>query len=258
MNKILKPALILAGLILVVIGAFLFVGSGIRPISTDDPIFIPVLMASALIDSVNPCAFSVLIISIAFLASLGLPRRKVLIIGGAYILGIFVVYLLIGLGMLRVLSFFGAPHIIGRIGAGILLLFGSANVLSYLVPSFPIEFALPKFIKGRLADLMSKATIPATFFLGALVALFEFPCTGGPYLMILGLLHDSQTYGSGILYLLLYNAIFVLPLVAILLLASDKGLMDKAEDWKKKAAGKGKFYAGLAMIVLAIIILLVN
>jgi len=143
---------------------------------------------------------------------------------------------------------------LGKIGATILILFGISVILSYLFPSFPIKFKIPDSAHGPMAKLMSKASIPGTFLLGAFVALFEFPCTGGPYLLVLGLLHDKSTIGIGLVYLALYNLIFVLPLIAILLLASDPGLMSKAEQWKKMAAGKGKLVAGVAMILLALVI----
>ncbi len=258
MKSLIKPIIIFAALIATIGAAFWFSANGFTPIDTNDPIFIPVLIASALVDSVNPCAFSVLLITVAFLASLGMERKKVLLLGASYISGILVVYVLIGLGMLRVLDIFGVPHFVTNFGAGILLFFGSSQILSYFYPHFPIEFKIPEFIKGRLAKLIKEASLLATFFLGVLVALFEFPCTGGPYLMILGLLHDSQTYGSGLLYLLLYNLIFIAPLVAILLLASDKTLFARAEEWKKKAAGRGKLFSGLAMILLALVIFWVN
>ena len=246
--------IIVSGVVLAIIVSFIFLGSVIRPEVANNPIFLPVLISSALVDSVNPCAFSVLILTIAFLASLGMTRKKVLAVGGTYIAGIFVVYFLVGVGLLRALDVFGAPHFLGKIGATILILFGISVILSYLFPSFPIKFKIPDSAHGPMAKLMSKASIPGTFLLGAFVALFEFPCTGGPYLLVLGLLHDKSTIGIGLVYLALYNLIFVLPLIAILLLASDPGLMSKAEQWKKMAAGKGKLVAGVAMILLALVI----
>jgi len=58
---------------------------------------LPLVGVAALIDSINPCAFSILLLTIAFLMSIGKVRSSVLAIGSAYILGIFVVYLVIGL-----------------------------------------------------------------------------------------------------------------------------------------------------------------
>ncbi|KKU56475.1 MAG: putative membrane protein, partial [Candidatus Amesbacteria bacterium GW2011_GWA2_47_11] len=57
---------------------------------------LPVITSAALIDSVNPCAISVLLLTIGFLLSLEKSRREILSIAGFYILGIFVTYILIG------------------------------------------------------------------------------------------------------------------------------------------------------------------
>src|SRR3990172_2498937 len=60
--------------------------------------WLPGLIAfAALLDSVNPCAFSVLFLTIAFLFSLGRSRKSILKAGFVYIFGIFAVYILIGL-----------------------------------------------------------------------------------------------------------------------------------------------------------------
>lgn len=250
--------IIIAVVILAIVVSFFIVGNVVSLETATNPVFLPVLIAGALVDSVNPCAFSILILTIAFLASLGAKRSKVLSMGGVYILGIFVVYFLIGIGLLRALDIFGVPHFLGKIGALILVLFGVSIILSYLFPSFPIKFKISDSAHGKMAKLINKASLPATFLLGAFVALFEFPCTGGPYLMVLGLLHDSAMVGIGIIYLILYNLIFILPLTVILLLASDPTLMNKAEQWKKTAAGKGKLVTGIVMILLALIIFLTN
>src|SRR3989344_5444483 len=69
-------------------------------ISNEGKWLLPLVSIAALIDSVNPCAFSVLILTIAFLLGVGKLRSKILQIGGSYILGIFLVYILIGLGIL--------------------------------------------------------------------------------------------------------------------------------------------------------------
>jgi cytochrome c biogenesis protein CcdA len=202
MLKTARASLIIVAVVVVaIVASFVVIGNVARPEAATNPVFLPVLISGALVDSVNPCALSVLILTIVFLASLGAARAKVLSIGGTYIAGIFVVYFLIGVGLLRALDLFGVPHILAKIGALILLLFGTAFILSYLFPSFPIKFKIPESAHGRLAKLISQASLPAAFFLGVFVAIFEFPCTGGPYLMVLGLLHDKTTVGVGPVYL---------------------------------------------------------
>jgi cytochrome c biogenesis protein CcdA len=194
-----KSIFIILLVILSLVGAFLFLEKVPLNVYPGDIMFLPVLIASSLVDSINPCAFSVLLISIAFLASLGASRKKMIVLGLSYIFGIFAVYLFIGLGLLRVLDFFGIPNFMGKVGATILLLFGLSNVLSYIFPNFPIEFKIPKSAHSKMAVFMGKASFVGSFILGALVALFEFPCTGGPYLLILGLGHDGEV-NTGSLY----------------------------------------------------------
>ena len=103
--------------------------------------------------------------------------------------------------------------------------------------------------------LLEKVTLPGMFALGALVGLCEFPCTGGPYLMILGLLHDTKTYLRGAGYLVLYNIIFILPLVFILALAANKLLIEKIKNFQKTNVRSMKLIAGFLMLLLAFFIL---
>lgn len=216
----------------------------------------PLVLVAALIDSINPCAFSVLLLTIAFLFSLGKMRTHIFQIGGFYILGLFVVYLLIGLGALQVLHLFNTPHFMARVGAILLVALGALNLINHFFPRFPIRLGIPRAAHTKMGELMEKASLPAAFGLGALVGLCEFPCTGGPYLMVLGLLHDQGTYLRGLGYLLLYNLVFILPLVVILAIASHKTLLQKVQEWKKRETGKMHLWAGLAMIILGLLIIL--
>ena len=216
---------------------------------------LPLVAVSALLDSVNPCAFSVLLITIAFLFSLGKPRNEVLKLGGSYIAGLFLAYLLIGLGILKALHLFSVPHFMGRLGAAAVIIFGLLNLLSHFFPNIRWLPGIPASAHAKMAALLERVSLPAVFLVGVLVALCEFPCTGGPYLMILGLLHDSQTYLSGFGYLIFYNFLFILPLVLILLAASHKELLEKVNTWRKDETRRLKVWLGLAMVALGIIIL---
>ena len=59
-----------------------------------------VVTATALIDSINPCAIGVLILLIATLIALSKDRNKMLLVGFIYILAVFITYLLAGFGLL--------------------------------------------------------------------------------------------------------------------------------------------------------------
>jgi cytochrome c-type biogenesis protein len=215
---------------------------------------LPLVAVAALIDSVNPCAFSILLLTVAFLLSIGKLRSNVLQIGTAYIVGLFFVYLLIGLGLLQTLHLFNTPHFMASVGAGLLVLLGLINIANEYVPAFPVKLAIPQAAHHKMATLMQRASIPTAVALGGLVGVCEFPCTGGPYLMAVGLLHDQATYYTGVGYLLLYNVIFVLPLILILLVASNASLLGKVQQWQQSRRRAMRLGGGGAMIALGLLV----
>ncbi len=255
-----KRLIILVAIAILLFGAVLlfrsssFGTSALWNLSREGKWLVPLVGVAALIDSINPCAFSILILTIAFLASLGRLRSSILMVGSSYILGIFFVYILIGLGILQALHLFNTPHFMAKVGASLLIVLGGINIINEFFPNFPIKLRIPQATHSKMAALMEKASMPTAFVLGGLVGLCEFPCTGGPYLMVLGLLHDQATYLTGIGYLFFYNLIFVLPLVIILLIASEKTLLAKVQAWKKEESKKMRLWGGLAMVGLGLVI----
>ncbi len=217
---------------------------------------LPLVGVAALIDSINPCAFSILLLTIAFLFSIGRLRAGILKVGSSYILGLFLVYIGIGLGILEALHFFNTPNFMARVGASLLVILGAINIANEFFPAFPIKLRIPHAAHHKMAELMEKGSVPTAFLLGGLVGLCEFPCTGGPYLMVLGLLHDQANYLRGLAYLIFYNLIFILPLVIILLIASDQGLLSKVQAWQMGERKLMRFGGGIAMVLLGIVIFL--
>ena len=215
---------------------------------------LPLLLVSALLDSVHPCSFSILLITIAFLFGIQLSRKKILQLGGTYIAGIFTAYFLIGLGILKVLHLFNTPHFMGKLGAILLIIFGVVNLLNRFFPGLPIRLKIPGVAHGAISKLMDRASFPAVFGLGLLVGICQFPCMGGPYLMVIGLLRDQVTYMSGFGYLLLYNLILIVPLAAVLFISADKILVDKVQLWKRDNLGSVKLWTGIGMIIIGILI----
>ena len=255
-----KKLAILVGIAVLLFGSVILLKTGnigttvLWSISDGGSWLLPLVSVAALIDSINPCAFGILLLTIAFLLSLQKTRSSILKIGGVYILGLLAVYILIGLGILQALHLFNTPHFMAKVGAALLIVLGGINLINEFFPSFPIKLRIPQAAHSKMALLMNKASLPAVFLLGALVGLCEFPCTGGPYLMELGLLHDQATYITGVGYLLLYNLIFILPLVVILLIASDDSLVEKVNRWKKSETKHMRIWGGIAMVVLGLVI----
>ena len=223
-------------------------------ISNQGTWLLPLVFVSALLDSVHPCSFSILLITIAFLFGIQVSRGKILQLGGTYIAGIFTAYFLIGLGILKVLHLFNTPHFMGKLGATILIIFGVINLVNRFFPKFPIKLKIPGVAHGAMSKLMDQASFPAVFGLGLLVGICQFPCMGGPYLMVIGLLRDQMTYLSGFNYLLLYNLILIIPLVVVLFVSADKLLVDKVQIWKRDNIDGVRLWAGIAMIIIGILI----
>ncbi len=215
---------------------------------------LPLVLVSSLLDSVHPCSFSILLITIAFVFAMQMTRGKVLQIGGTYIAGIFAAYLLIGLGLLQVLHLFNTPHFMGKLGATLLIGFGTINIANAFFPRFPVKLKIPSVSHAPMAALMEQASLPAAFGLGLLVGICQFPCMGGPYLMVIGLLHDQVTYASGFGYLVLYNLILIAPLVAVLWIAANQALLEKLQEWKKTNLKGVRQWSGVAMIGIGFLV----
>ena len=98
---------------------------------------LPTLTIAAVIDSINPCAISVLLLTVGFLFSLNKDRNHILKIGLVYVAAIYVVYVSIGLGILQALTLFGIPRIFGKFGAIFIILAGAINIINYYFPKFP-------------------------------------------------------------------------------------------------------------------------
>jgi cytochrome c biogenesis protein CcdA len=255
-----KKLIIIAGVLIAVFGGLILLKNSewgtqiVWDASQGGTWLLPLVAISALLDSINPCAFSVLLITLAFLFGLGLPRGRILAVGGVYILGIFVAYLAIGLGLLQALHLFGIPNFMGKVGAFLMIVFGVLVALQELFPKIRIPLGIPHGAHEKMGKLIQRASVPTAFLLGAFVALCEFPCTGGPYLMILGLLHDSATYAKGFAYLLFYNLLFVSPLALLLGAAADKDAVAVAEKIRKGEFKQARLVVGIVMIALGVLV----
>ena len=213
------------------------------------------VIAAALIDSINPCAFAVMIFLLLYLTSLG-SRRRVLLVGIFYIASVFVTYFLSGLGIFAVIQTAGLTRIIYTLAAVLAIIAGLVNLKDFFFFGRGISLSIPESRKGTISRYVRQASIPSAVILGFLVSLFELPCTGGIYLAILGLLGSKMTLMQGIPYLLLYNFIFVLPLFVILAVIYRGVTPERAEQWRKGKRKWMRLAMGLLMVLLGSLMLL--
>ncbi len=225
--------------------------------STDNPdsqkLTLGSIIVAALIDSINPCAFGVLIFLLATLLSMGSSKRA-LKYGMIYVLIIFLVYFFAGIGIMEVLN--KVPSILDYviIGAGILIFLGALiEIKDFFWYGKGVSLKIPSNMKPKIEKISKKGTLPAIILLGIIVALVELPCTGGIYLGILSMITINKL--SGISYLLIYNLIFVLPLIVMVFLAYKGIKTEKIQSWVEHKKGWMRLAAGLVMIGLAFYLL---
>lgn len=225
------------------------------PVAGSALALLPIVLGSAFLDGINPCAFAVLLFFIAFLFSIKRTRAGIWKMGAVYIFAIFLAYFLIGLGLLKAVMFSNSPHFMAQLGAWLVIGLGTINIVNHFFPRFPVKLRIPHASKDAIKRWTHKATLPAAFVLGFLVGLCTFPCSGGIYVAIIGLLASQTTYWGGLGYLVFYNVMFVMPLVVILLLAANKYAVNKITAWEQSESRRLKLLSAGTMIALGIVIL---
>lgn len=221
---------------------------------------LPLVITAGLIDGFNPCAFAVLLLFITF--TMGMLqyqtnyRYGLMKVGSIYISGIFVTYVLIGIGFLSAISFFSTTHAVGKAAGLISIILGVIIMKDYFIPGSSF-LAIPGSMHTSINNWIKRTTVPGVFGAGVLVGLCTVPCSGGIYLAVIGLLSLQATLAQGILYLLLYNLMLIVPLVAVLLASSNRKVVDKMVSWQSRNKARVRLLMGSFMVAMGFVILLV-
>lgn len=185
--------------------------------------FVAILAPAALADSINPCAFAVMLLLLSSILSKSKSPKKVFFSWLLFILAIFICYFLMGLGVLKVLGGFYSVIRLKIIVAAVWVLVALWNIKDYFFYEQGFLMEMPHSFKIRAQKVLAKVSSPfGAFIVWILVSLLLLPCSSGPYLTILGYLssQDVGQYGWGMFYLFLYNLIFVSPLFVICILVT--------------------------------------
>ena len=217
---------------------------------------------TALVDSINPCAMMVLIVLLSSLMVYQKDNRKTIILSAiAFIVSVYCTYFVLGLGIVNLIVSTKITHTILYIVGGLAICIGLANIkdgLFYRKWNWAME--IPEAWRGRLNKVLLAVTSPmGAFTAGALVTMFELPCTGGPYLFGLSLISTYGTHMEQILLLAYYNLIFVSPLILIAF-CSIKGFItiEQAEDWRNKHVKTIHLLTGISMLLLGLYVIFVR
>ena len=248
-----EKKLMLATLVLVLLPiAYLMLQSGT---GGADPALLAIVLGSGFLDGIHPCGFAVLLFFISLLFTLRKSRGQIIIIGSSFILGVFLAYLLIGIGIVGTISLFNEPHLVAKLGAYLVILLGLLNLRDYFTGGNWFCIRIPGLSTEKQTRWIEKAALPAAIFTGFLVGLCAFPCAGGIYVAILGLLNAKATAAAGLAYLVLYNLMFVMPLIIALAFASSPAVLDRLGEYEVRYMRTMKLALGIMMIALGLVIL---
>lgn len=217
---------------------------------------LPAVLVAALADSWNPCAIGVLLLLVGLIVAAQHTRRYVVAFGITYVLGVFVAYFLIGLGLLQATHLFGIHNFFGWLAAILLVIFGVAHLRPELVTWIPgMRWVLTCKVPPQRDVVVRRGALLGGLILGLFVGICEFPCTGAIYLAVVALLAAQASFWQGVGYLLLYNLVFVLPLVIILLAIGRPAVLERIEAIQRVNVLRVSQIIGAVMLTVGLAIL---
>jgi len=219
---------------------------------TDAPT-LSVVIVTALIDSINPCAIGVLVILLSTLLHMKHNKNRMLTIGLIYIGAVFATYLAAGFGLLLVIQRLQISHILSVIVGSVIIILGLVEFRDAFAKK-PI-LAISAKHASKISTMLSKVSIPSSIVLGMFVAAVELPCTGGPYLAITAILAQVGMSFTVVSLLVLYNFIFVLPLLIILGLVYFGVSTKVISKWKDSNKQWMRIANGILLIALGLLLL---
>jgi glutaredoxin len=216
----------------------------------------------AAVDAVNVCALAVMVILItSVLTRFPEQRRKMLYTGLTFICALFTAYFITGLFLVLGIKSISAVSALQT--SGIYKLFGWVAIIlgvlnlkdffKYGGGGFKLE--VPESWRPRMKRIIASTTSPAgAFIVGLLVSMFLIPCIIGPYFVAGGLL-SGLTVGRAIPWLLLYNVVFILPmLIIVLVIYAGFAAIKDIEAWRERNIRKLHLVAGSILSLVGLII----
>jgi cytochrome c-type biogenesis protein len=245
--------------------------AALPPASAFDPssVTLPTVLGAGLLDGFMPCSFALLLLFVSYTvaqvkvnaasagreAGLSETRLRLLLIGGVFILGIYLAYFALGLGFLGSSAWLAQGHLIGKAAAILVIAVGFLALAPLAFPEFNFSLAMPTFLHRFAEGKLKAATVPAAFAGGVLIALCAVPCSGTVYLGVLALVSATTTAWQGVGYLALYNLMFVAPLLVVLGLAANRPSFNRIAHFRHAHYETMGALMGVVMVGLGLLTL---
>ena len=174
-------------------------------------------------DAFNPCAFFVLLFLLSMMVH-SRSRGRMALIGGIFVFFSGAIYFLFMAAWLNLFIYLGELRLITLVAGCIAVLIALVNIKDYFWFKKGFSLSISDTEKPKLLDRIRQllrldslpTVIAATVLLAIIANSYELLCTAGfpmVYTRILTL--NSLSAESYYLFLLLYNLIYILPLLAI-------------------------------------------
>jgi cytochrome c biogenesis protein CcdA len=228
------------------------VSPAIAPVRQKIVLSVPSVFVVGFLAGFNPCLLAIL----AFIASVTLATtgrtRNVLLIVLMFSLGIFMTYLIAGIGLLNIIE--QMPSLQASIKNFLVLLIAVLGLWHiydawHLRKNTESSFYTPKSFIRLTESVTKNVSLPTSFFIGVLFSLIKAPCVGAVYFVILDMVRSGS--GEGYLYLAAYNFGVVLP-VLVLGFAIAFGLNpEKVEKFRKEKRVAMRLFTGITLLIIA-------
>ena len=215
----------------------------------------------ALADGFNPCAFFVLTFLLAALVGLAGARRKIILVGGIFVFFSALFYFLFMSILLNVFQLGKEIAILTLIAGAIAVFAGIVNIKDYFFFQKGISLTLPKSRKKKFFALVKRLSLAkstwalatCTAIIAATVNIYELLCTFGfPMVYVRLLTLRNLSFFEYYLYLLLYNLVYVIPLVVIVsIFAITLGKKTLSKVWVRRL----KLISGFMILFLGLILI---
>ena len=214
------------------------------------------------LDAFNPCAFFVLLFLLSLMVH-ARSRSRMLLVGGTFVLISGLIYFIFMAAWLNVFLILGELRVVTIVAGLIAVVLATINIREYFLfgeggPSLSIPESKKPGMYRRMRNLVGTqniwAMLAGTVILAIAVNSYELLCTAGlpmVYTRILTL-RETDTFVY-YLYLLLYNVIYIIPLLIIVLLFVMKLGSRKLGETEGRLL---KLMSGMMMLALGLLLLI--
>lgn len=220
------------------------------------------IVIAGLLDGINPCAIGMLILLLGYLMVFAHQPERMGKIGAIYIATIFVTYFLIGLIFSQIVYqllsqswYQEVSHIIKYVIIGAIWVIALINIKDFFWYGKGITLGVTKGEVPILMRLIQKVDMPTTILLGMAVTIFELPCSLPLYVGAISLLTQTFHFAKTAFYLLIYNLMFVLPLIVVYAVLLKTKHIFEAKEIQERSNRFMKLSMGIAQILIGIILL---